>query len=103
MSVHCLICGQQANWREDEEGNAYEVDVDEKTWIVLKAFKDPLLSSTTGKSMKQLLIPGTEVWVHRDCFARWVDERGGSVRINYKPKKYLRRFKNKCKRGIKHE
>lgn len=28
MSVHCMFCGSQANWREDAQGNSYEVEID---------------------------------------------------------------------------
>lgn len=76
MSIHCLICEHQDNWRDDGE-----VEVDDNTWVVVKIFSDPDISKTKLK-------PIEEWWVHRDCIQHWLQEDiGVETKINYEPKR----------------
>ena len=79
MSIHCLICGHQANWRDDGE-----VKVDKKTWVVMRIYRDNLLME---KETKQKVLD--YFWVHRDCIQKWLEEDCGvDTKINYTPTYY---------------
>jgi hypothetical protein len=82
MSIHCLFCGHQANWREDPQGESYEVKVDSNTWVVLNIMKDPLLMEATKHSR-----PIEQLWAHRDCVQSWLLNLGCETKLNYVPKR----------------
>lgn len=66
MSIHCLLCGHQDNWQPDENGDVKEVQVDNKTWVLLRVHNDP----DTRLTKK----PIDERWVHRVCWERLLSE-----------------------------
>lgn len=63
MSIHCLICGQQGNWRDDGEYSE-----DRTTWTVMRLFPDYLISKPKKKMIE-------EWWCHTDCLKNWITER----------------------------
>ena len=63
MSIHCLICGHQGNWRDDGEYNE-----DNTTWTVMRLFPDYLVPKPKKKAIE-------EWWVHTDCLKKFITER----------------------------
>ena len=78
MSIHCLICGHTENWRDSGE-----VDIDDKTWVVVKIFRDSL--SGEEKPNQRAL---DRFWAHRDCIINWLDIKGFHRKMaDYNPQK----------------
>lgn len=82
MSIHCLFCGCTENWREDAQGNSYEVEVTKETWVELKIFRDSVLGEKTTRQNK---LEGW--WCHRDCYMSWIQNLGAETKLNYEPKR----------------
>jgi hypothetical protein len=83
MSVHCMFCGHQANWRDDGE-----VSIDNNTWVVLNILRDPLLGEKSKvKGKRKRSRPLEQFWGHRDCAQSWLENLGCETKLNYKPKR----------------
>lgn len=80
MSIHCLICGHQANWLPDDNGKVRECEEEDNTWTIMKLYHDHLIHKPKKRMIEHW-------WVHTLCLKRFIEEKiEDDSRLKFEPK-----------------